>query len=700
MIFKRGNGGGILSQLRRNQAGNTLAIVAAAIIPLLGLVGGGIDMSRLYLTKARLQQACDAGSLAGRKQMGSGSWSASNNKAEKVAKELFDANFGTNPYGTSNTSYSFSESSGKVTGTASVVVPMTIMKVFGQNSKTINVTCDAEMRIPNTDVMFVLDTTGSMDDIISGDTIKKIDGLKKAVKCFYEALAKVDIDNVDCGSTPSGGNSSTVQLRFGFVPYAVNVNVGKLLKNEWMADSANYQTRVPQFTTQNVQNGYNDDGTPSLYGTPTTSNNQYGSWQTYGSTYSGITQSSCAGKVPADTSSPSSAEGSAYNQTSWTSGSSQVIQWYTDQNYSGYKYTYSWSRTGGRNSTTGNCTVQSQTWTYKLTRTYRKTNSPHYEAQSVFSGWKYKQAPLNVSSLKAGGSNWNSSVTLPIGANGTDASVAWNGCIEERKTWQNTDGDPSNDYDPIPASAWDMDIDMVPTTDADTRWKPMLPDAVWGRVDSSLNKTQSEVTITGTWYSSWWTTYGINDMPRNRDDPAYCPRPARKLTIYKTSSEVTDFKNYVDALTPDGNTYHDIGLIWGARLMSPTGLFASENAFTPNGGTIERHMIFMTDGASVASNTNYTAYGVPWWDRRQATSTDNGVLKSTIDARLTALCSAIKNKNITLWVIYYGAAGSDDYNRLNACASSGRFYNATNSTQLIDKFKAIASEISQLRLTN
>ena len=78
---------------------------------------------------------------------------------------------------------------------------MTVMKVFGKPTKTLNVTCDAEMQLPNTDVMFVLDTTGSMGQTIPGDTGTKIDGLKKAVKCFYEILMKQDT-NADCGSTP------------------------------------------------------------------------------------------------------------------------------------------------------------------------------------------------------------------------------------------------------------------------------------------------------------------------------------------------------------------------------------------------------------------------------------------------------------------------------------------------------------------
>ena len=53
-----------LGRLRRNQAGNTLAMVAAAVIPLAGLIGGGVDMSRAYMVRARMQQACDAAALA------------------------------------------------------------------------------------------------------------------------------------------------------------------------------------------------------------------------------------------------------------------------------------------------------------------------------------------------------------------------------------------------------------------------------------------------------------------------------------------------------------------------------------------------------------------------------------------------------------------------------------------------------------
>lgn len=237
---------GVMSRLLKNEEGNIIALFAAAAIPVIGLIGGGFDMSRIYLTQTRLQGACDAGALIGRKTMGLGKWADNSNAAKTKAEKLFDQNFPSDVYGTTNRIRTFAESNGNVTGTASVTIPMTLMRVLGQESQTVEVNCQAELRVPNTDVMFVLDTTGSMTENLLGES--KIVGLKKAVKCFYEALAKQNITDVapaDCGESrdPIASNLGNVQLRFGFVPYAVNVNVGRLLPLDYMADQWTYQSR-------------------------------------------------------------------------------------------------------------------------------------------------------------------------------------------------------------------------------------------------------------------------------------------------------------------------------------------------------------------------------------------------------------------------------------------------------------------------
>src|SRR3546814_13613961 len=121
---------GFLTRLLHNEAGNTLAIVAAAIFPLAGMIGGGLDMSRLYLAKTRLQQACDAGALAGRKALGSGRWSRTT--GDDAAKARFQANFPDAAYGASASTKSIHATGGTITCNAPAVLPQTILLILVQ----------------------------------------------------------------------------------------------------------------------------------------------------------------------------------------------------------------------------------------------------------------------------------------------------------------------------------------------------------------------------------------------------------------------------------------------------------------------------------------------------------------------------------------------------------------------------------------
>lgn len=646
---------GFLTRLARDVRGNTLAIMAAALIPLAGLIGGGVDMSRLYLVKSRLQQACDAGALAGRKAMAAGAWTtgSGNGSTNDKAEQMFGANFSSGQYGSGTLTKGFTESNGIVSGSAGVAIPMTIMKVFGMQSRSVSVSCQAKMEIPNTDVMFVLDVTGSMA------TDNKIGGLKSAVKCFYEALVRVNTTEV-CGNDPTATTSTqTAQIRLGFVPYSVNVNVGKLLPNSFLADSWTYQSRSYGW------DGVTYDDTNSTSGWSYTSGSLTVGNQT--------TMNSC----PTNTVSWSDATG----PTSTTTGPTGVIttSYTVTRTTIGIEYDCRW-----RNSS-NNWRVTPTTYNnYQEAQVHSTVRAPHY-------AYTYAPRTLNVSALKAGGSSWNNSVSLNVGAAGANVDVSWLGCIEERHTFQNTDGVPSDDWLPVPAEALDMDIDLVPSsiTPYNSYWGPMLPGAEWARYSWGY----SNCTNSGRTTSSVTTSCNAGNVN------ASCPAESKKLTVYNTAAPL---ETYIGTLTPVGNTYHDIGMIWGARLLSPTGIFASENAYGPSGRPIQRHLIFMTDGDTNTSGTDYSAYGIGYYDRRQAQSnfTDTQMDDMT-NARLLALCTAVKNKNITLWVISYGnGVNSTTETRLQTCASPGRYYSASDGAALISRFRQIASEISELRLTN
>ena len=83
----------VLGRLRNDVRGNTIAIMAAAMIPLAALAGSAIDVARLYVVKVRLQQACDAGALAGRKFMTSSNLTTLDKTATDQANAFFKNNF-------------------------------------------------------------------------------------------------------------------------------------------------------------------------------------------------------------------------------------------------------------------------------------------------------------------------------------------------------------------------------------------------------------------------------------------------------------------------------------------------------------------------------------------------------------------------------------------------------------------------------
>lgn len=239
--------GGFFGPLLRDTRANVMLIGAASIIPLVGLIGGAVDMSRAYLVKTRLQQACDAGTLAARKEM-AGTVAANGGVPEKalaIGNQFFDANFIDGTHGSYNRMFAIDAGSDtRLDGTASVDLPLTLMTVFGLTETDIAVACSAELNLPNIDVVLVLDQSGSMN-------ASRMDALRQAVFAFYDQVHQVKPENA--------------RIRIGVVPYSGAVRVGALLRAkdpDFLADSWTYQSREPVFRRMlppNLDNMYSTD---------------------------------------------------------------------------------------------------------------------------------------------------------------------------------------------------------------------------------------------------------------------------------------------------------------------------------------------------------------------------------------------------------------------------------------------------------
>ena len=76
---------------------------------------------------------------------------------------------------------------GEIRIAADAKIPTVVMQMFGFSTLPVAVSCDASLNFVNTDIVLVLDVTGSMAESISGST--KIAALQDAVLALYDELA-------------------------------------------------------------------------------------------------------------------------------------------------------------------------------------------------------------------------------------------------------------------------------------------------------------------------------------------------------------------------------------------------------------------------------------------------------------------------------------------------------------------------------
>lgn len=646
------------NRLLRDKRGNAMFLTAAAALPVIGLVGSGVDIGRAYMAQLRLQQACDAGVLAGRRAMAGSTYSTA---AQAEADKMFDYNYADGAYGSTDVTFtSVAQGASSVSGTATATLPTALMKIFDFDEFDLTVSCAAKLEISNADVMMVLDVTGSMAQTNVGDTINRITALKDATMDFFDTL--------------TGAEMGDGRLRFGVVPYSSSANVGSILyaKNpSWLSDNVLLPSRTPVFkvvwgnATTEQSEEYTDGNTT------------YDSYSNV-STVNGQTSSTCGNLEPPSDTTPTPSGSPNSNQTAqYVDGNGNRITTYdTNQTYTYYNYRYTWS--------SSRCRLQRRVATFARTYTTTVTETP---TQSFDNKYTYQDRVFDVSQAKAG-----SAIETDTGDSGATVSNTWGGCVMERGT------EPFGPTEAAPADAHDMDVDSAPTSDDDTKWKVLIPQIAFPRASSpgSTPSTTGSITVNSSSVSSSTSTNGSwqNYSRYWSNGWGVCPAAAMKLTT-QTASDRSSFNTYIQSLQPLGGTYHDAGMVWGVRLLSPDGMFADENSTAPNNRPISRHIVFMTDGQMAPNMGNLSFQGYEWLMKRVGGTSDSN-LTTRHDNRFAQLCERAKAKNITVWVVSFGVSLNSS---LTNCATPGKAYQANNAAQLNENFQAIARQISKLRLS-
>ncbi len=322
----------------------------------------------------------------------------------------------------------------------------------------------------------------------------------------------------------------------------------------------------------------------------------------------------------------------------------------TNQWFNNGSFSYRWCDTNGRSI--WNC--QNRTSETQPTQGFHNNGTKYlYNITFNVTGQKL----VHISN-----STWNNANGLFPG-NIEGFRTSGDGCIEERPTI-----DPAN-----PAPAGEFIIrDYVTRADIDDLAANANDDArQFGRYDPGVQLGQSQVG---------------------------CPSEAQRLAEYDDEEA---FEDAINAATANvtGGTYHDVGMLWGARFASRTGFFAGnnfiqgDNVTDIDGVPVNTHIVFMTDGMLDTGTTLYSAHGV---ETHQNRTRGSGSQDDQHIARFAATCALARQMGITVWVIALDVTDTDD---VRPCATSEDQFYTSDGSDLEEIFEEIGQGIGNLRLT-
>lgn len=258
--------------------------------------------------------------------------------------------------------------------------------------------------------------------------------------------------------------------------------------------------------------------------------------------------------------------------------------------------------------------------------------------------------------------------------------TSWQGCVDARET---SSGDVNDD----PPTVQKYKVYFSPSTDnraAPYNVSPYTDANRWVKTrDGSGNPL----------------TY--NTIDSDTSPNAYCPQVMTPMTANKTT-----ILNGISALVAQGNTHIGLGAVWAWNMLSPRwkGQWGGEmdsSGLPLDYGTkhMNKAMILLTDGDNTMSQQIYTAYGY-LSDGRLGSTTSSSTAENKLDAKLTTVCTAMKNKGIYVYTIALGSLSSSTKTLMKGCASASNYYfESPTASQLNGVFNAIADSLSNLRVS-
>ncbi|SDE59154.1 TadE/TadG family type IV pilus assembly protein [Rhodospira trueperi] len=300
----------------------------------------------------------------------------------------------------------------------------------------------------------------------------------------------------------------------------------------------------------------------------------------------------------------------------------------------------------------------------------------------------------------------------------------WKGCVLERTGTDLLDDTPGG----WEAWAW------PPEPDHEDLWDDW-PDVPPGPDQTEIVDYLSDHKAGSRYYTNDSNNYDLYNMAGSvteggvRYDPGTfqnngagpnlgCPGPI--LPLNNVKSIVLDTVDSLDAWHR-GGTMADLGLAWGRRVLSPEPPFTEGE---PWGKELwEKAIVMMTDGnneyfklTSNATNGNSTNNwynrdndrvrsdysGIGWLssDNPRIGTNNRGTANDIVDARMAVMCADLKAQGIIVYTVTFGNTNSTTEELYRNCATDpSKWFDSPSQADLRESFKAIAVELSNLRVS-
>jgi len=262
---------------------------------------------------------------------------------------------------------------------------------------------------------------------------------------------------------------------------------------------------------------------------------------------------------------------------------------------------------------------------------------------------------------------------------------SWNGCVEAR---------------PMP-----MDIDDTPPnpSNGNTLWVPYFapdePSGVGGYSNSYLSDVSTSTNLqTRQAYFPKYTNKSVSGV-----GPHFNCRTAPLTPLTNDRAAII---SAIDSMDTDGNTNIGIGLAWRWRLLSPTAPFEEDAEY--DDPKYRKAIILLTDGENTigtTTNHNKSVYGSYGYVKDNRLGTTNAsTAEAKLDDRMLAACSAIKNvspmRPVTIYTITFQVGSTATKTLMSSCATDAeKYFDSPSNSVLQQHFKAIAGELSELRVS-